>query len=1152
MTETPPFVPLWCSSAFSFLLGASHPAELVEQAVSLGCAGIALTDRDSLGGVVEAWQTTREQEGREPGGRTADGADLPLIVGAEVTVSRGDPSAAYALEPGAGWFRILLYATSREGYGNISELISRGRLRRPKGESLVTIAEVAELSDDVLLIWNEESGTRADLAALLPAFPGRAWVGISRHFRSRERRTEAVLCAAATKFDLPVVALPRVLYHDPSRREVQDVLTSIRQGTVLDDIADVLMPNTSYAVPSPRAVHQIYRDHPEWVAETRRIAERCMFSLGEIRYRYPSETRPDGMTDIGWLRELTRVGAAGRYPRKRHPDGPPREITSQLERELALIEELDYSGYFLTMAEIVEFCRREGIICQGRGSAANSIVCYCLGITAIDPVRMNLLFERFISRERAEPPDIDLDIEHHRREEVIQHVYRRYGRDRAAMVANIVRFRRRSAVREVGAAFGLSDITLDQMAKLLGHHEISLAEAAEQAGLDGTTPRVAAFLRVAEGVRGLPRHLSIHPGGFLLGRDPIARIVPLENAAMEDRTVIQWDKHGVEGMSLFKVDLLGLGALTHLDYAFRLLERHLDVSLNLAAIPMDVPRVYAMLRKADTVGVFQLESRAQMAMLPRLRPQEFYDLVVEISIVRPGPITGGMVHPYLRRRRGEEPVEYPHPELEPILAKTLGVPLFQEQVMKLAMVAADYTPGEADQLRRDMAAWRQTGRIEKHQTRIIERMVARGIEREFAERVFEQIRGFGEYGFPESHAASFSLIAYATAWVRAFYPAVFICALLNAWPMGFYSPAGIVSDARRHGVALRPMDVLNSEWECTLEERGRNGSGGGSSGSGGGAPGAGGGSPSAGGRTSAGGSTKTVAASHERGDGEAGGVGAPASPHAPGDSHLAVRIGLRFVKGLGKSDWERIRRVRAEEQWAGSGTAGLARFFRRCKLDRDTQVALAQAGALRSITVDRRSSVWEGIYNPVEDRAISHEAIMTCAEEATGDGATADDRREYALFINNLVDTAQVTFEVLPHAEEIAWDYLAGSHSTAAHPLEPYRGWLEERAYPAAATLARAAHDSRISVIGMVICRQRPSTAGGTVFMTLEDETGFINLIIWPDRFQKLRTVLLTGSFLGVRGTVQQAEGVVHVIVDEAWHPELPHPAVATVSRDFH
>jgi error-prone DNA polymerase len=1113
MTDAPPFVPLWCSSAFSFLVGASHPAELVERAADLGCAGIALTDRDSLGGVVEAWQATRDLEGREPTGReprgrepeerTAGGEALPLLIGAEVTVTRGDPTAVEALDPGAGWFRILLYATTREGYGNLAALISRGRLRRPKGESLVTIAEVTELSGDLLLIWNEESGGEEDLAALLPAFAGRAWVGISRHFRSRERRTERVLITAAAKFDLPIVALPRILYHDASRREVQDVLTGIRRGAVLDDIADLLMPNASFGVPSPQAVRQVYRDHPEWVAETQRIAGRCRFSLGEIRYRYPSETRPDGMTDIAWLRELTRVGAAGRYPRERYPDGPPREITAQLERELSLIEELDYSGYFLTMAEIVEFCRREGIICQGRGSAANSIVCYCLGITAIDPVRMNLLFERFISRERAEPPDIDLDIEHHRREEVIQHVYRRYGRDRAAMVANIVRFRRRSAVREVGAVFGLSDITLDQMAKLLGHHELSLAEAAEQAGLDVTTPRVAAFLRAAEAVRGLPRHLSIHPGGFLLGRDPIARIVPLENATMEGRTVIQWDKHGVEGMSLFKVDLLGLGALTHLDYAFRLLERHLDISLNLAAIPMDVPRVYAMLRKADTVGVFQLESRAQMAMLPRLRPQEFYDLVVEISIVRPGPITGGMVHPYLRRRRGEEAIEYPHPELEPILAKTLGVPLFQEQVMKLAMVAADYTPGEADQLRRDMAAWRQTGRIEKHQTRIIERMVARGIEREFAERVFEQIRGFGEYGFPESHAASFSLIAYATAWVRAFYPAVFTCALLNAWPMGFYSPAGIVSDARRHGVALRPMDVLSSEWECTLEERG------------GGVPGAGG-------------------------------------PDAPGDAHLAVRIGLRYVKGLGTGDWEKIRRVRGQESWAGSGSTGLTRFFRRCGLDSDTQVALAQAGALRSITGDRRSSVWEGIYDPVEKPEISPEGTMTCAEGPVGGGITPDNGKEYPLFINNLVDTAEVTFAALPHAEEIAWDYLAGSHSTQAHPLEPYRAWLEERAYPSAASVARAAHDTRISVIGMVICRQRPSTAGGTVFMTLEDETGFINLILWPDRFQKLRTILLTGSFLGVRGTVQQAEGVVHVVVDDAWHPELPHPAIATASRDFH
>lgn len=1090
----PPLVPLWCTSVFSFLRGASHPDELVNRAVALGFPGIGLTDLDSLGGVVEAWQEVRRLRDEE---RVYGIENFRLVIGAEITVSpdltpEADPATA-APRPAAApprEYRLLLYAAGRQGYGNLAELISTGRLRSPKGESRVTPAEVAAFADDLLLVWTEDSGTAADLRFLLPFFPDRCWIGVSRHFRPADTATESRLTTLAAESALPVVALPRVLCAEPERREVHDVLTCIRLGTTLDDAADRLLPNGSFSLVEPTVLRRIYQDRPEWCAETARLAARCAFTLDEIEYRYPSETRPDGWTDIAWLRELTREGA-----RRRYPGGVPPEIAAQLTKELDLIEELDYSGYFLTMAEIVMFCRREGILCQGRGSAANSAVCFCLGITAIDPIRMDLLFERFISRERAEPPDIDLDIEHRRREEVIQHVYRSYGRDHAAMVANLVRFRRRSAVREVGATFGFSEITLDQMAKLLGHRSLTIAEAAVQVGLDTDRPRVAAFLRIAEAVRGIPRHLSIHPGGFLLGRDPVARIVPQENATMEGRTVIQWDKHGVEDMNLFKVDLLGLGALTHLDFAFRLLERHLGVSMSMASIPMDVPRVYAMLRKADTVGVFQLESRAQMAMLPRLRPQEFYDLVVEISIVRPGPITGGMVHPYLRRRRGEEPVEYPHPNLEPILAKTLGVPLFQEQVMKLAMVAADYTPGEADQLRRDMAAWRKTGQMEKHQATIIERMVAKGIERDFAERVFEQIRGFGEYGFPESHAASFSLIAYATAWVRAFYPTVFTCALLNAWPMGFYSPASIVADARRHGLVLRPVDVLFSQWECTLE---------------------------------------------------------PVSPGA--DRDFAIRMGARFVKGLGPGEWEKVRRARSDgaaadgetdSRWVGTGADGVARFLRHAGLDADARLVLSQAGAFRSFSSDRRAAVWESLDWMVGTAPLQPDP------DGTGE-ASGEDRTR--LFVDGSADAQPVHLQGAPmdQAEEIAWDYLASIHSTAAHPLEPYRAWLSERAYPTAAAVRRLADRAEVSVIGMVICRQRPETAGGTVFMTLEDETGFVNLVIWRDRFEELRSVVLTGSFLGIRGRVQNAEGVVHVVVTDAWHAELPHHAVATGSRDFH
>jgi len=1031
----------------------------VSTAAAGGCYGIAITDRDSLGGVVEAWQQVKELPQEQA---------LRLLIGAEVTVAVDGPAAPSHTQHAVGVtlppsFRILLYAAGAEGYGNISELISRGRLRRPKGQSLVTLEEVREFSTEVLMIWTEDSGDSIALEALLPAFPGRVWIGISRHFRPGDDDTERRLRAWAARFGVPIVALPHVLYHDPSRREVQDVMTCIHAGTTLDESAQTLLPNASFTVPTPDSMAYVYRDHPQWVAETRRIAEQCHFSLSEIQYRYPSETRPDGWSDIGWLRELTRSGSARRYL-----SGVPQKIVVQLERELALIEELDYSGYFLTMAEIVMFCRRTGILCQGRGSAANSVVCYCLGITAVDPVQMDLLFERFISRERAEPPDIDLDIEHRRREEVIQHVYQQYGRERAAMVANLVRFRRRSAVREVGRVFGYSAIMLDQMTKLLSHREMSPAEAAERVGLDPSGQRVTAFLRVVGEIIGMPRHLSIHPGGFLLGRDPVARIVPQENATMEGRTVIQWDKHGVEGMRLFKVDLLGLGALTHLDYAFRLLERHLNISMTMATIPMDEPQVYTMLRNADTVGVFQLESRAQMAMLPRLRPTTFYDLVVEISIVRPGPITGGMVHPYLRRRRGEEPVRYPHPDVEPILTKTLGVPLFQEQVMKLAMVAADYTPGEADQLRRDMAAWRQTGRIEQHQTTIIERMVRRGIDRGFAEQVFEQIRGFGEYGFPESHAASFALIAYATAWMRACYPTVFTCALLNAWPMGFYTPATIVSDGRRRGVVFRPVDVLVSRWECTLE---------------------------------------------------------PLESEGTGKA-FAVRMGLRFIQGLAAEEGRRILEIQGGERWIDSGSGGIRRFCRRARIPADVRVTLAQAGALRSFDPNRRGNVWDALHG-------------------SGTATAVAERDTY----DELPASARI---ILPPHEAVAWDYRAGIHSTEAHPLEPYRTWLEDRAYPSAADVAQISHGSRVSVVGMVICRQRPSTAGGTVFMTLEDETGFVNLVVWNSRFLELRATLLTASFLGVRGTVQNAEGVVHLIVEDVWNARLPHEPVSVESRDFH
>ncbi|HUI70224.1 MAG TPA: error-prone DNA polymerase, partial [Spirochaetia bacterium] len=786
--------------------------------------------------------------------------------------------------------------------------------------------------------------------------------------------------------------------------------------------------------------------------------ERCSFSLEELVYKYPDEVVPDGFTTAAWLRHITFEGAKVRY----HEE-IPESARALLEKELALVEELGYCGYFLTMWELVQFCRKNGILCQGRGSAANSVVCYCLGVTSVDPVNMDLLFERFLSRERAEPPDIDLDIEHNRREEVIQHMYEKYGRDRAAMVANVVRYRRRSAIREVGKTFGIPEIVLDHCSKLLPHWDGDVGAVFKEAGVDLPEPLLSHVVELTNEIVGFPRHLSIHPGGFLLGSEPVDTIVPIENATMEGRTVIQWDKTDIETMNLFKVDLLGLGALTHLDYAFRLLGSHYDTELSLATIPQGDQDVFDMACRADTVGVFQIESRAQMAMLPRLRPRSYYDLVIEVSLVRPGPITGGMVHPYLRRRSGVEHVTYPHPCLEPVLKKTLGVPLFQEQVMKLAVVAADYTPGEADQLRRDMAAWRQRGRIEQHHDRLVSRMIAKGIKPEFAESVFSQILGFGEYGFPESHAASFALIAYATAYVKHHYPVVFACALLNAWPFGFYSPATVIDDSKRHGVKFLPIDILKSDWDCTLEQR----------------PGAGGGA----------------------------------------HSSYAVRLGLRYVRGLGEGDWERIRAWRA-----GGRAATLSDFTSFCKLPSDSVERLAEVGAFDCFDTERREALWD---------------VLDQNEPPT------------RLLVGELEEAP--AFQSLSAAEEIVWDYSASDQSPRGHMMEQFRDALSSQGLPDAAGVSRMENGQKVSFAGCAICRQMPGTASGVLFMTLEDETGFANLVVWDKVFKQHRTLILTSWLLGVTGRLQVAEGVTHIIAESFWKPQLGQGEgrVAVASHDF-
>ena len=1051
------YVPLWCKSNFSFLEGASHPGELVEQAHAFGLPALALTDRDGVQGMVRAHVKARE-------------LGVSLIVGAEVTIGAEVAAAdATGVVPGstgvtpAPTSTCVLLAMNRTGYANLCRLITTGRLRRPKGESCVTWPEVCARAEGLIALWGgdrslliRDDEPRAIIAPMREAFGDRLYAMVSRHRRAEEVRQEARVRRHAERAGVPLIAATEVLYHTPARRDLQDVLTCIGRGVTLATAGRLTRPNAEHDLKAPEAMVQLFADEPVLLDRTHEVASRCAFDLSEIRYRYPTERLPDGKTSSAWLRELTLRGAHERFP---GIGGVPPAIREQIDKELALIDELDYGGYFLTMWEIVRYCRQEGILCQGRGSAANSVVCYCLGITAVDPTRVELLFERFLSRERHEPPDIDLDIMHTRREEVIRHVYRKYGRDRAAMVANVVRYRARSAVREVGKVLGLSETAVDRLARLLSHHGLlDTAGLAQHAGLDPASPLHDHLFRLCARIQDFPRHLSIHPGGFLLGHEPVHDLVPIENATMPGRTVIQWDKHDLEDLGLFKVDLLGLGALTQLDLSFDLIERYYGRRLSLDRIPPDDARTYDLMCRGDTIGVFQIESRAQMSMLPRLRPRNYYDLVIEISIVRPGPITGGMVHPYLRRRNGEEPVVYPHPCLEPVLSKTLGVPLFQEQVMKLAVVAADYTPGEADQLRHDMAAWHRTGRIERHRDRLVTRMMARGIAREFAERVFEQIRGFGDYGFPESHAASFALIAYATSWLRCHYPEVFACSLLNAQPMGFYTPATIVGDAVRHGVEVRPVDVTASAWDCTLEA-----------------------------------------------------IETPV---------FAVRMGLRYVKGLSEErDWRRIGAARTERPFAS-----MEDFTRRTRLDARVMGRLAEAGAFARFEGVRRAALWEAL-------------DLGRAPASSLPIASREPRPD---------------FEPLGEFDTIAWDYRFSAHSTRGHPLAPLRGALASRKLPDARAVAAMPDGRRVRYAGIVICRQRPSTASSVTFMTLEDETGFVNVVVWKRVFDEHAVLVRTASFLGVTGKLQSESGVVHIVADALWAPEIAARPPSAGSRDFH
>jgi error-prone DNA polymerase len=1028
------YVPLWVKSNHSFLEGASFPEELVERAHALGLPAVAITDRDGVYGLVRAHMRAKE-------------LGIRVVTGAQFTVGI-DGNAHH----------VVALAKTRRGYADLCRALSLGHARCEKGVSLVTSADL-EQTRDVFFLCATPTALRVLHAS---HGPSSLFALCARHLTDCEKPREKALRSVARELDVQTVGANEVLYHHKLRRPLQDVLACIRMGKVLSEAGHTICANAEHDLKPTDEFDRLFADDPACLRRTLDIAEQCAFSLDDLRYRYPEEHLPSGRSEQRWLRELTFRGARARYQGK-----VPGDVRVQVERELQIIRKLDYGGYFLTMYEIVQYCRQQSILCQGRGSAANSAVCFCLGITAIDPVRMDLLFERFLSVERAEPPDIDLDIEHDRREEVIQHVYEKYGRRHAAMVANIIRYRIRSAVRDVGKVLGLSRTDLGTATRLLRHRDDVLnPELLREAGLEKDAPATHQLWSLASQVLDFPRHLSIHPGGFLLGHRPVDEIVPIEPATMEARTVIQWDKYDVDNLALFKVDLLGLGALTCIHHAFDLLLEHKGQPFEIATVPAEDKATYDMVSRGDTVGVFQIESRAQMAMLPRLRPRTFYDLVIEVAIVRPGPIQGDMVHPYLRRRKGEEEIVYPHPKLERILNKTLGVPIFQEQVMKLAVEAAGYTPGEADQLRRDMAAWRKSGRIEKHRTRMIPRMLAEGIPEEFAERVFSQIRGFGEYGFPESHAASFALLAYVTAWLRCHHHEAFTCAILNAQPMGFYTPATLVEDAKRHGVEVLPIDINKSQWNCTLTPIGEEGQ----------------------------------------------------SPVDDAKRRLyGVRMGLRYVKGLGVVERERLQGVERPHP-------NLATFVRRTRLNKKALHALAEAGALECFGLNRRDAIWQV-------RSLSRFSQDSLPLEPA---------------------SSQISFSSLASDDQVLWDYRSSHHSTRGHPMRGLRHALRSRGIPEATRIHGCEHGDELDYVGMVICRQRPGTASGVTFFTLEDETGFVNVVVWKQVFDRHAALAKTAALLGVTGEIQKADGVIHLIAKSLWAPDVALAEQTHRSRDFH
>jgi len=1021
------YAELHCISNFTFLRGASHPEELIDRAAELNYAGLALTDECSLAGIVRAHVRAKRYQ-------------LKLLVGSEFRCLDGE--------------RLVVLAPCAASYAALCQLISAARRAAAKGDYRAHRQDLERHlgGSQCLLLWLPDGTEDLQTGAWLKErFAGRLWLAVELLADGRQRETYAHYRDMAKSLGISLVASGNVHMHCRERRMLQDTLTAIRHKTPVKELGLKLYPNAERALRPISELRRIYP--PQLLQETLTILERCEFSLSELRYDYPSELVPSGETATSHLRLLTEQGAAWRWPR-----GVPDKVARLLEHELKLIEDLQYEPYFLTVYDIIKFARSKGILCQGRGSAANSAVCYCLGITEVDPARMNVLMERFISKERNEPPDIDVDFEHERREEVIQYIYEKYSRERAALAATVITYRPKSAVRDIGKALGIAPEHTDRLAKSLQWWDGGAVriERLEEAGLDSASSELRRLLELVECLVGFPRHLSQHVGGFVISEHPLSRLVPIENAAMPERTVIQWDKNDLEELGLLKVDVLGLGMLSAIRRSFELIDGFYARKLSLADIPAEDPVVYDMISKADTIGVFQIESRAQMAMLPRLKPRNYYDLVIEVAIIRPGPIQGDMVHPYLRRRNGEEAVTYPSEEVQKVLERTLGVPIFQEQVMQLAIVAAGFTAGEADQLRRAMAAWRRRGDLQFFEQRLVQGMLKRGYTHEFAQRIFKQIQGFGEYGFPESHAASFALLVYVSAWIKCHEPAVFFCALLNSQPMGFYAPAQLVRAAREHAVEVKPIDVSRSEWDSSLE------------------------------------------------------VAANSSP--------AIRLGLRLAKGLSKAGALRVlaaRRVRIFDD--------VEDIAQRAALDAKDLGALAAAGALKAYAKNRFRARWEvaGIEKP------------------------------RPLLRGTRIPEAVPMLKVPSEGQNIVADYRHVGFSLGRHPLALLREHLKAAGIRAAEDIKAMRNGVHVHAAGLVITRQRPSSASGVTFVTLEDETGYLNLVVWEQLAVNQRRELLGARLLGVKGHVQQESGVLHIIAERLFDHSDWLGELVTQSRDF-